>query len=149
MMTTDKERKYRTIQKRTGNTNKRLFYLGFRRRSSDRNGENRERQRSEHQSTTLTILPSLYTRKKTTFIAGQIFRNRTRTDRIGRVCLENYRRRKTVKLTTLHPPSELIPSTFLSLIGRSAKDYELETIRNDHRNSKHESIYCTNICMTG
>ena len=61
------QRNYRKLQRRTGDENKRQFYLDSRRRGSNRNDENGERKRpeqNEYQSIIFTVPPSLHTRKK-------------------------------------------------------------------------------------
>ena len=105
---------YRRVQRRTGDKNERHFHLSSRRKSSNRNDENGERQRpeqNEHQPAILTILPPFYTKKKFDSRADVfgIVRepNETAEDVWTRIL-----QTKIANLTTLQQPSSLHRSSY-------------------------------------
>ena len=84
------QKSYRRIKKRTGDKKEIHFYLGSRRRSSnriDKNGERHRPEQNEYQQIIFTVPPLIHTRKKQASQSGRVFRNNARTKRNGRSCV--------------------------------------------------------------
>ena len=106
---------YRRAQRRTGDKNKRHFYLDFRRRTNTRNDENGESQRRD--KTNINQLYSLFLFRLHFILQRNKFHSRA--DFFGIVREPNEtaedvwtRQRKIVNLTTLHQPSSLHRSSY-------------------------------------
>ena len=105
----NRQRNHSRVQRLTGDKNKRYFYMGFRRRSNNRNDEHGERQRHEQNiyKPVIFIIPTpIHPGKKQVSQSGRFFQNNTRTQRKSqRSLVQNTTDRETVNSPTLHQPS--------------------------------------------